>query len=250
MKIYFLGTNGWHDTETGETPCILIDAKEAYVIFDAGNGVRKIDRYIEDGKKPIFLFLSHFHIDHISGLHMLLKFRYPQGITILGQPGTEKILDVFMNKPFTASLEQVNKKMRVDVRELKEGKHDIGIKVKCKYLVHADPCFGYRIGLEEKTITYCTDTGVCDAIVELGKNADLFITECAWKERNQMPSWPHLAPEDAAEMAKQANAKQLALTHFDALQYTSKEERKIAETKAQKIFPKTRAMFDDDCLEI
>ncbi len=250
MKVHFLGTNGWHDTETGETPCILIDAKEAYIIFDAGNSFRKLDRYVTDTKKPIFLFLSHFHLDHVNGLHTLMKFGFPQGITIYGQPGTRKILDMLINRPFTGSLELVRKRMPIEVNELNEGEHDVGIKVKCNYLIHADPCFGYRIEVEGKIITYCTDTGVCDAVVELGKNADLLITECAWKERNQYKEWPHLAPEDAAEMAKKANAKMLALTHFDALNYQSKNERKMAERKAITIFKNSRAMFDDEFIEI
>lgn len=246
MKIYFLGTNGWHDTETGETPCILIDSKEAYIILDAGNALRKIDRFIEDPKKPVYLFLSHFHLDHTSGLHILLKFAFPQGITIFGQPGTIKTLNTLIERPFTASIEMINKKMRLDIKELKEGKNKIdNIELETAYLIHVDPCFGYSFAIEGKKITYCTDTGVCDAIYRLAKNSDLLVTECAWKDRNQYKNWPHLAPEDAAETAKKANAKQLILTHFDALNYQSLDQRKQAEVRARKIFPKTIAANDD-----
>ena len=140
MKIHFLGTNGWHDTETGETPCILIDAKEAYIVLDAGNALRKIDRHISDTKKPIYLFLSHFHLDHTNGLHILLKFKFPQGMTLFGQPGTEKVMKVFLAKPFTGSAELVNKKMPFEIKDLKEGKNKVGgIEVETAYLVHADP---------------------------------------------------------------------------------------------------------------
>jgi len=38
MKIHFLGTNGWFDSETGGTPCTLIDSEEAYIVLDAGSG--------------------------------------------------------------------------------------------------------------------------------------------------------------------------------------------------------------------
>ena len=77
MKIIFLGTNGWFSTPTGNTPCILIDAKDHYVIFDAGNGIYKIDKYITE-EKPISLFISHFHLDHVSGLHNLDKVIFSQ----------------------------------------------------------------------------------------------------------------------------------------------------------------------------
>ena len=44
MKVLFLGTNGWYDTKTGNTTCILIETKKEYIILDAGNGFYKIDR--------------------------------------------------------------------------------------------------------------------------------------------------------------------------------------------------------------
>jgi len=62
VKIFFLGTNGWFNTETGVTPCILIDSKEAYIVLDAGGGIYKLNQHITDTKKPIYLFISHLHI--------------------------------------------------------------------------------------------------------------------------------------------------------------------------------------------
>ena len=89
MKIHFLGTNSWYTNSTGNTACVLIDAKDRYIIFDAGNGLYKIDEYIKEDK-PISLFISHFHIDHISGLQILLKFDFPQGIDIYVAKGQYK----------------------------------------------------------------------------------------------------------------------------------------------------------------
>ena len=90
MKIIFLGTNGWYDTKTGNTICTLIDAKDYFIVLDAGNGFHKLDRYFNK-EKPIYLFLSHFHLDHIIGLHILDKFVFKQGISIYGQKGTKNI---------------------------------------------------------------------------------------------------------------------------------------------------------------
>lgn len=81
MKVTFLGTNGWYDTVTGNTCSVLVQSAEYDIIFDAGNGIAKADRYITQ-KKPVYLFLSHFHIDHIAGLHTLCKFRLRKGLKI------------------------------------------------------------------------------------------------------------------------------------------------------------------------
>lgn len=248
MKIHFLGTNGWYNTSTGETPCVLIDAAEAYVILDAGNAFRKVDELLTDPKKPVYLFLSHFHLDHTYGLHTLPKFRVPQGITLIGQAGTKHFLNVLVNKPFTCPLDLLQTK--ITIQEVNEGKHSAPIPFECAFLVHADPCLGFRFTLEGKTITYLTDTGICPPMVPLAKNADLLITECAWRVQNQHPGWPHLAPEDAATVAQQANAKQLALMHFDAFKYPDLADRDEAEVRAKIIFPATRAMHDNDTLTL
>lgn len=250
MKIHFLGTSGWFDSEAGETPCILIDSREAYIILDAGNGMRKIDRHIKE-KKPIFLFLSHFHLDHISGLHMLMKFNFEQGITIIGQPGTKYVLDQILRSPFTAPLEMVRGRYPIQVQEIGQGKSKIGgFEVDARPLLHSDSCFGYSFRLEGKKITYCTDTGVCGNLAALAEGADLLITECSWKERDQSPAWPHLAPEDAAGIASEAGAKLLALVHFDSHGYPTLEERAVAGSRAKAIFSDTIAAHDGLEMEI
>ena len=86
MKVIFLGTNGWYDTETGNTICTLIQTEQYDIILDAGNGLHRAERYL-DGAKPTFLFLSHFHMDHIEGLHILAKFRFEKGLVLCGPIG-------------------------------------------------------------------------------------------------------------------------------------------------------------------
>ena len=86
MKVTFLGTNGWYDTETGNTVCTLVQTEQYDIIFDAGNGIHKVDRYV-DWSKPAFLFLGHFHVDHIEGLHILAKFRFAKGLADLRPRG-------------------------------------------------------------------------------------------------------------------------------------------------------------------
>jgi ribonuclease BN (tRNA processing enzyme) len=49
MKVTFLGTNGWFDTPTGNTVSVLVQTQEYDLIFDAGNGIAKADRYISQG---------------------------------------------------------------------------------------------------------------------------------------------------------------------------------------------------------
>jgi ribonuclease BN (tRNA processing enzyme) len=111
-------------------------------------------------------------------------------------------------------------------------------------LVHADPCLGFRLYIENKVITYCTDTGVCENMYELAKNADLLITECSYKPGQEEWGWPHLKPEDAADVALKSDVKKLILTHFDASTYLTIQERKEAEEIAKKKYKNTVTAFD------
>ena len=90
MKVIFLGTNGWYDTETGNTICTLVQTERYDILLDAGNGIHRAAGLLE-GAKPVFLFLSHFHIDHIEGLHILAKFRFREGLTICAPTGGREI---------------------------------------------------------------------------------------------------------------------------------------------------------------
>ena len=246
MKITFLGTNGWFSTKTGDTPCILVDTEKYYIVFDAGEGIYKLDNYINDGK-PVYLFLSHFHLDHIFGLHVLAKFDLKQGIDIYGQPGTQQNLTKLIGHPFTVPPSELRTKIKF--HDLEEGAHQVPFQVTCRYLLHADPCFGYRIEIDGKTIVYCTDTGICENDLLLSQDADILIHECAAKS-GQKVLWPHTDPTQAAKLAAKANVKKLVLVHFDASIYTTISDRKLAEREARGIFKKTVAAKDGMVLEL
>ena len=244
VKIVFLGTNGWYDTGTGNTICTLIETNKYFIILDAGNGLYKIDQFIsETNKKPIYIFLSHFHLDHIIGLHILSKFHFNMGIRIYGQKGTKEALNKIIDASYTVPFNKLP--YMVYICELSEGVHNIPFLVECKFLLHSSPCMGYRFELDGKIIAYCLDTGFCDNAVELAKNADLLIVECSLKSGHRNMEWPHLNPEYASQIAKDAKSKKLALLHFDANIYKTLKERNEAEKKAREIFKNTFATEDN-----
>jgi len=241
VKITFLGTNGWYDTETGNTVCTLVETEKYYIILDAGNGIYKINQYISN-RKPVYLFISHFHLDHIIGLHILNKFDFKR-LHIYGQEGTKEFVEKIINIPYTVPLSKLP--FRVEINELSEGHHDIPFLIECRFLHHSSKCMGYRFELDGNIITYCPDTGVCKNAIELAKDADLLITECSFKSGQRNAEWPHLNPEDAALIAKEANAGKLVLLHFDANIYKTLQERKEAEEKAREIFNNAFAALDN-----
>ena len=253
MKIYFLGTNGWYSSPTGDTPCILIDSKDRYIIFDAGNGIYKIDKYIKENK-PIFLFISHFHIDHVSGLHTLNKFNFKQGIDIYFAKGRKKDFNLLVNPPYTIGIKKTEKnthslKTTIRLHELEEGDNNIGFPVRMKKLYHAFEDHGFRIMLEGKSIVYSGDTKRGPNGSLIAKDVDLLIHECSNIASPDQDIWGHTDPVQTAQFARDVGVKKLVLTHFGAHLYDTLEKRKQVELKARKIFPNTTSATDDLILE-
>ena len=81
--------------------------------------------------------------------------------------------------------------------------------------------------------------------VKLAQGADLLITECGLKPGEKSPDWPHLNPEDAIWIARQANAKRLALTHFGAEVYRTLAERQAVYEMYKDSFPGLIIATDD-----
>lgn len=233
LKVVFLGTNGWYDTATGNTTCILLKTEDYYILFDAGNGIYKVDSYCREPKVG-YLFISHFHLDHIIGLHILNKIKCFTELHIYGPQGTIKTLTTIINQPFTMPINQLP--YSVKLHELPEEIDKIPFCLYTLPLLHSSLTLGYRIELEGKKIVYCPDTGFCENAITLAKDADLLIAECAYKQGQENPKWQHLNPETAARIAKEANAKKLVLVHFDASLYTSLQDRQEAEAVAKKYF--------------
>lgn len=243
MKINFLGTSGWYSTKIGNTICTLIESKDYFIILDAGDGIYKIDKYIKT-KKPIFLFLSHLHFDHIIGLHILSKFNFSSDVQIYTPKGTASLLRKLINPPFTTPFLKLSYKVKIF--EISKKNFFLPFSVKTKFLLHSPFSLGYRFEIEGKKIAYCLDTDVCKNLLDLSKNVDLLITECNFKPRQKSKiKRGHLTPEEAAKVAKNAGVKKLVLTHFGSNFYMTLKQRKEAEKIAKTIFKNTIAAFDD-----
>ena len=247
MKVIFLGTNGWYDTPTGNTVSIAMDGADYLIILDAGSGLAKLDQYVSFNR-PAFLFLSHLHLDHLIGLHMVNAYQFPRGLSICGETGIGSILGRLLDAPFTVPMKDY--KFETCFVELPREEKSFPFAVKSLPLSHSVPALGYRFELEGRVIVYVGDTGYCPNAVELAKGADLLITECAYRSGEQNEAWPHLNPESAARIASEAGAKRLALIHFDARLYRTMEDRKDGEAAARKIFPDAIATEDGLAVEV
>lgn len=254
MKIIFLGTNGWYTDKNGNTPCILIDAPDRYIILDAGNAFYKLDQYITEDK-PVSLFISHFHLDHVNGLHILAKFNFTQGLDVYVGKDRKKDFETLVNPPYTIGFQDNPAniaKLSMDIRlhELEEGENTIGFPVSSFKQFHAYTDHGYRFTVDGKTIAYSGDCGISDASMRLAEKADVLIHECSYKDPRKNDIWGHVDATQAANLAKNAGVKRLILTHFDPTSFKTLDDRNVAEQKAKEIFENSMTATDDLVVEV
>ena len=237
MIVTTLGTNGWFDTENGQTMCTLIRARDFSIILDAGYGIRKVKPLI-DFSKPSFLLLSHLHLDHTIGLHTLDYIQFQLPLKIVVPAGQKQAFTELVRPPYT----NLWTKMVPEGSELLDtddlANADFPFEITTLPIQHPVPTHGYRLGIEGRTITYLSDTGYCENAVTLAGGADLVIAECgALPGTVKGKAAPHMEPEICAQLALEAGAKQMVLTHFGAGAYTTMEARKNAVAPARSIFP-------------
>lgn len=240
MEVTFLGTRGWY-SKKGQTPCLLVETGANYIL-DAGTGLYWLDEFA-NFSKPTYLLLSHFHLDHLSGITSLQKVFGGRELVIYGQKGVKRAVDRLMKKPlfpvyFTSPLFG----FRVKFKQLK-GEQRIGDSVvRTAYLKHADPVLGIRIENEGRSFVYATDTLPCKETIQLAKGCDVLVHETYFSDEElgkARINTGHSSPKEAAKVAKEAGAKKLYLFHFNP----EHEEERILQMveSAREVFKNTFA---------
>ena len=77
---------------------------------------------------------------------------------------------------------------------------------------------------------YSGDTGICDSVVDLARDADVFLCEASWTHGQDRPPHVHLSGTEAGQIAAKAGVAELLLTHIPP--WTSREDV-ISEAKAE-----------------
>lgn len=244
----------------GNTTCIysdllINDRSKMIVVFDAGTGIRKLGKEIENGKMPktetIFLVFSHFHWDHIQGLPFFDPAYNPNQHIGIFSPNRKmkdndlkQIFETQMQKEyFPVQLEKMGANFQFFTNEAYKAHLNLEAYVKFTHRKHNHPgkACSFRMEAEGRSFVICTDLEhgetIDPEVIEFCRNADLLIHDGQYtdEELKNHRGWGHSSYTQAIEVAELAGVKQLIITHHDPDH--NDEFLLDIEKKSQKRFP-------------
>lgn len=113
--------------------------------------------------------------------------------------------------------------------------------------VEVDPLKNRIVGPKRPglIISYSGDSGICESLIDIARDSDIFICESTYaiNLKDIALKKKHLTADQAANIAKKANVKNLILTHIST-RYTEEEVEELILKEAKKIFSNTEVAYD------
>jgi len=220
MRLLFVGTGDAFGSGGRFNTCFRVERPDGDFLIDCGASsliaLRKL------GVEPNTIrtiFITHLHGDHFGGLPFFIldaQFysRRQTPLTLVGPAGFKARLAEAMEVFFPGS-STATRKFEIIVREVAPNSitEIDGIALSAVEMRHAcgAPALGLRFQMSGRTLAYTGDGEWSDAIIELGRNADLLIVEALSFDKRITQ---HLDYASVRDNAEKISAKRIILTHF------------------------------------
>jgi phosphoribosyl 1,2-cyclic phosphodiesterase len=240
MRIKFWGVRGSTPTPErrnsrygGNTPCVEVRiANGTLIILDCGSGLRALGKSLlrEFGEHPIhgYVFLTHFHWDHIQGIPFFLPL-YRTGNAFF----FHSVLRKGMELQGAVEGQMVNPYFPVDMTAMGAVRHffDLGADsinlggaiISSAPLNHPQECVAYRIEADGAVFVFATDTEPGSpfydrSVRDLAQGADVLAYDAQYTPeqlRGDRKGWGHSSWLEGTRIARECGVKQLVLFHHD-----------------------------------
>ena len=247
MRMTVLGSGGWIPTSSRQTSCYLITAGTEALILDAGTGLGAlhIDQSLLEGVETVTIALSHFHLDHVTGLSFVSdRALGGRELTIAG-PGSlsygRPTRTIVESQLLAAPLQTTSPLASARWAELGwDTLSFAGQELQTwEQTRHALPSAGFRLG---SSVAYCTDTEFDPATVRHVAGVATLLHE-AWEPVHAERG--HTSGEEAGTIATEGGVSHLVLTHSHPLPGVAERTAAAAQTRFTDVTAATDgAVFD------
>jgi len=213
----------------GSTICFEIRCGDEVLVFDAGSGILPAGwEFRAQGVRHVNLFFTHCHYDHVIGFPYFASLFDPMATVdiwsghLAGKMTTDTMLRAFMRPPWFP--------VEPDVCPARIRAHDFrvgdrldpapGVRLRTGPLRHPGGAIGYRVEWRDRVVAVITDTEhepeVLDPeVLDLIADADLFLYDASYVEDEmaRFRGFGHSTWQQAVALAREANARRVALVH-------------------------------------
>jgi len=202
--------------------CNLIQYDGFSLVVDLGSGsLHKLARLGLDPRTISAVCITHAHFDHLTDLLPLLFALNVPGyeraddtpLTLVMSAETHRLLEG-ARAVFTDWLQPPPNKVREIVLQPGDSLELGPFSVETAFPHHTSSSLGYRFTLQagrRPVLAIPGDSGPCDALSVLCRDADVAIMECSMPD-----SWPlpaHMTPGSLLDLAHAADIRHLLVTH-------------------------------------
>ena len=227
----------------GNTSCISVDCGEDVVVFDAGSGLPALARTLT-GEKPVHIFISHVHADHLLGLYVFPPFYNPSAVIHLYGEARDGIpfrqqLETLIGPPYwpvgfrefgaQITFHEVGPDQRIALPG--------GRTVRTMRSCHPNQCLLYRMDSAERRVVYGLDCELTEELrpklAEFCRDADVMVWDACYNSEDLAlhPGWGHSSWEQGKALRRDAGAKLVLMTHYNQ-SYTDeflREQERLAD---------------------
>jgi ribonuclease BN (tRNA processing enzyme) len=221
MRLQFLGSGDAFGSGGRFNMCMLVESESTRFLIDCGASSLIAMKQLQVPPNSIdTILISHLHADHFGGLpFFILDAQFSKRLsplTIAGPPGLRRTFTEAMDLFFPGS-SKIPQKFDVRILEL-EPRVQAAINhisvtpyVVSDTHVRESPSFALRVEADGRILTYSGDADWCDELAEAAREADLFICEAYFYEKEIQY---HINLRTLEKHLPEIRPKRLILTHM------------------------------------
>jgi ribonuclease BN (tRNA processing enzyme) len=195
---------------TGACSGYLLRAGDNVLWLDCGNGTfANLQQHVDPGELTAVV-ITHMHPDHcvdIYGLHVMYRYGLDlHSLPVYAPEGVEECLRSLVGDGWGGTF---------DWRLVADGDHTEvgGLSMRFSRTDHPPPTLAVELAHDGKRLVYTSDTGPGWSIDTFERGADLVLSEATY-QHDDIRTPIHLSARQAGELARDAGAKHLMLTHL------------------------------------
>lgn len=231
MKVTVIGMAGTFPGPRSGCSSYLLEHDGFRLLLDIGNGSTGVLQEACGLLDLDAVAISHLHGDHYLDLitYTYARRYHPEGqpaILPVHGPSTiyEGVVGAYARDVHELLAEVYAFHPVVENQTRQIGPFEVGFHL----VNHPVETYAMRVSAGGRTIAYSADSGECDALVDVARDADLFLCEASYLDGDPNPPDVHLTGLQAGEYAARAAAHRLMLTH---LVPWGDEDRSLAEAQ-------------------